>query len=64
MEAGAIQCGYCTPAMQLCSRALLEAISEPTEDEIRDALAGCLCRCTGYVKPVEAALFAAYGKRA
>jgi aerobic-type carbon monoxide dehydrogenase small subunit (CoxS/CutS family) len=54
VETGAIQCGYCTPAMELSAVALLEAVSDPTEQEIRDALAGCLCRCTGYVKPVEA----------
>jgi aerobic-type carbon monoxide dehydrogenase small subunit (CoxS/CutS family) len=51
---GAIQCGYCTPAMEICSKALLDALRRPSDDEIRDALAGCLCRCTGYVKPVEA----------
>jgi len=53
---GAIQCGYCTPAMELCGAALLRAIPDPTEAEVRDALGGCLCRCTGYVKPVEAVL--------
>jgi aerobic-type carbon monoxide dehydrogenase small subunit (CoxS/CutS family)/CO/xanthine dehydrogenase FAD-binding subunit len=56
VEAGAIQCGYCTPAMELCAKALLDALPDPTEAEVRDALAGCLCRCTGYVKPVEAVL--------
>lgn len=59
VDTGAIQCGFCTPAMELCARALLEAVPDPTEDEVRDALAGCLCRCTGYVKPVEAVLLAA-----
>ena len=59
VDTGAIQCGYCTPAMELCAKALLEAVPRPTEDEVRDALAGCLCRCTGYVKPVEAVLRAA-----
>jgi aerobic-type carbon monoxide dehydrogenase small subunit (CoxS/CutS family)/CO/xanthine dehydrogenase FAD-binding subunit len=59
VDTGAIQCGFCTPAMELCARALLDAIPDPTEDEVRDALAGCLCRCTGYVKPVEAVLLAA-----
>jgi len=54
VDAGAIQCGFCTPAMELCAAALLEAVPSPRESEIRDALAGCLCRCTGYVKPVEA----------
>jgi len=63
VEAGAIQCGFCTPGMQLCARFLLEAVPEPTEEEVRDALAGCLCRCTGYVKPVEAVLRAARGTR-
>ena len=59
MDTGAIQCGYCTPAMELCAKALLDAVPDPTEGEVRDALAGCLCRCTGYVKPVEAVLKAA-----
>jgi aerobic-type carbon monoxide dehydrogenase small subunit (CoxS/CutS family)/CO/xanthine dehydrogenase FAD-binding subunit len=54
VDAGAIQCGFCTPAMELCAAALLDAIPSPTESEIRDTLAGCLCRCTGYVKPVDA----------
>jgi aerobic-type carbon monoxide dehydrogenase small subunit (CoxS/CutS family)/CO/xanthine dehydrogenase FAD-binding subunit len=56
---GAFQCGFCMPAMQLAGKALLDAIHEPTEGEVRDALAGCLCRCTGYVKPVRAVLRAA-----
>jgi aerobic-type carbon monoxide dehydrogenase small subunit (CoxS/CutS family)/CO/xanthine dehydrogenase FAD-binding subunit len=59
VETGAIQCGYCTPAMELCAKALLDAFPDPSEDEVRDALAGCLCRCTGYVKPVQAVLQAA-----
>jgi aerobic-type carbon monoxide dehydrogenase small subunit (CoxS/CutS family) len=59
VETGAIQCGFCTPAMELCAKALLDAIPHPTEAEARDALAGCLCRCTGYVKPVQAVLRAA-----
>lgn len=59
VDTGAIQCGYCTPALLLCAKALLDAISDPTEEEIRDALSGALCRCTGYVKPVEAVLKAA-----
>jgi aerobic-type carbon monoxide dehydrogenase small subunit (CoxS/CutS family)/CO/xanthine dehydrogenase FAD-binding subunit len=61
--AGAFQCGYCTPAMEVCTKALLESIPDPTEDEARDALAGCLCRCTGYAKPVEAVLEAAAQRR-
>jgi aerobic-type carbon monoxide dehydrogenase small subunit (CoxS/CutS family) len=47
--------------MELCAKALLDAVPEPNEDEVRDALAGCLCRCTGYVKPVQAVLKAAQG---
>ncbi len=61
VDTGAVQCGYCTPAMELCAKALLDALPDPTEGEIREALAGCLCRCTGYVKPVEAVQRAARG---
>jgi aerobic-type carbon monoxide dehydrogenase small subunit (CoxS/CutS family) len=61
VDTGAIQCGYCTPAMVLLARSLLEAVPRPSEAQVRDALAGCLCRCTGYVKPVEAVLRAAQG---
>ena len=59
VESGAIQCGYCTPAQILAARQLLEANPDPTEAEVREALAGVLCRCTGYVKPVQAVLKAA-----
>jgi len=59
VDTGAIQCGYCTPAMELCAKALIDAVPQPTEADARDALAGCLCRCTGYVKPVEAVMRAA-----
>jgi aerobic-type carbon monoxide dehydrogenase small subunit (CoxS/CutS family) len=59
VENGAVQCGYCTPALLLCAKALLDAVPDPSEEEVRDALAGALCRCTGYVKPVEAVLKAA-----
>jgi putative selenate reductase molybdopterin-binding subunit len=59
VDTGAIQCGFYTPAMELCARALLDAVPEPDESDVRDALAGCLCRCTGYVKPVEAVMRAA-----
>jgi putative selenate reductase molybdopterin-binding subunit len=45
--------------MELCAKALLEAVPQPSEEDARDALAGCLCRCTGYVKPVEAVMRAA-----
>lgn len=53
-ESGAIQCGYCTPAMVLSAKALIDHREEASEEEIRDALSGVLCRCTGYKKPVEA----------
>jgi putative selenate reductase molybdopterin-binding subunit len=59
VEMGAIQCGYCTPAMILAAKVLLETEPSPTEDQVRDALSGVLCRCTGYVKPVQAVLRAA-----
>lgn len=59
IETGAIQCGYCTPGMILAATALLERTDQPTEAQVREALAGVLCRCTGYVKPVEAVLRAA-----
>jgi putative selenate reductase molybdopterin-binding subunit len=54
METGAIQCGFCTPAQILHAKALLDENSNPTEDEIRQALNGVLCRCTGYVRGVDA----------
>lgn len=54
IESGAVQCGYCTPAMLLSAKALLRKNPHPTEEEIREALSGVLCRCTAYVKPVQA----------
>ena len=59
IDSGAIQCGYCTPAMVLAAKSLLDQTLNPTETEIRDALSGVLCRCTGYLKPVEAVMRAA-----
>jgi aerobic-type carbon monoxide dehydrogenase small subunit (CoxS/CutS family) len=59
LDHGAVQCGYCTPAMLLCAKALLERSPQPTEAEVRETLSGVLCRCTGYKKPVEAILAAA-----
>ncbi|MBT3336442.1 MAG: molybdopterin-dependent oxidoreductase [Anaerolineae bacterium] len=56
IETGAIQCGYCTPAQILAAKSLLDEKPAPTEAEIRDAIGGVLCRCTGYVKPVEAVM--------
>ncbi len=54
IEAGAIQCGYCTPGMVMSAKYLLDRNPEPSEWEIRKALDGNLCRCTGYYKIVEA----------
>jgi len=54
VEKGAIQCGFCTPGMILSASSLLEKSKNPTEAEIRSALSGNLCRCTGYQKIVEA----------
>ncbi|PYM12651.1 MAG: (2Fe-2S)-binding protein [Candidatus Rokuibacteriota bacterium] len=58
-ELGAAQCGYCTPGILLTAQALLEETPSPTRDEIRAALAGNLCRCTGYTKILEAVELAA-----
>jgi carbon-monoxide dehydrogenase small subunit len=54
MDAGAVQCGYCTPGMVLTAKALLDTNPEPSRGEIKEAMAGNLCRCTGYVRIVEA----------
>lgn len=59
VQAGAVQCGFCIPGMILATKALLEKNPAPTEPEIRHALDGNLCRCTGYVKQVEAVQLAA-----
>ncbi|MBI2371048.1 MAG: (2Fe-2S)-binding protein [Deltaproteobacteria bacterium] len=56
IDYGAIQCGYCTPGMILMAKALLNENPKPTEEEVRMGIAGNLCRCTGYVKIVEAIL--------
>jgi len=58
-ELGAAQCGYCTPAMLLTARALLDRDPQPTRDAIKEALSGVLCRCTGYLKIFEAVELAA-----
>ena len=58
-ELGAAQCGYCTPGMLLAAKALLDERPRPGRQEIREALAGNLCRCTGYAKIVEAVELAA-----
>jgi len=59
LDVGAVQCGFCTPGMLLAAKALLDANPDPTHEEVREALAGNLCRCTGYVKIVDAVLAAA-----
>ncbi len=59
IEHGAIQCGFCTPAMILTSKAFLEQNPHPTEEEVRRAISGVVCRCTGYAKIVEAIMAAA-----
>lgn len=56
IEHGAIQCGFCTPGMLLSAKALLDENPRPTEKEVREAISGNLCRCTGYKKIVEAIL--------
>lgn len=59
VENGSIQCGYCTPAQILAAKSLLEKNSNPTEAQVREAISGVLCRCTGYIKPIQAILKAA-----
>ncbi len=59
IETGAIQCGYCTPAMILATKDLLSRTADPSEAQAREALSGALCRCTGYVKPLQAVMRAA-----
>ena len=62
-EAHGLQCGYCTPGMLIAAQALLDATPHPTEEEIREAIGGNLCRCTGYAQIVEAVLLAAERSR-
>jgi carbon-monoxide dehydrogenase small subunit len=54
LECGGAQCGICTPGMLIAARALLDTNPHPTRDEIKEAIAGNLCRCTGYVKIIDA----------
>jgi len=63
IETGAIQCGYCTPAQILTAKALLDKNPKPTREEIGEALSGVLCRCTGYVKIIDAVERAAHWLR-
>ena len=59
IEAGAVQCGFCTPGMIMRAKALIDQNPDPTEQEVRQALAGHICRCGGFEKIVEAILNAA-----
>jgi aerobic carbon-monoxide dehydrogenase small subunit len=63
VDRGAVQCGFCTPGMVLSTKALLDDNPAPTRDQIRKGLAGNLCRCTGYVKIVDAVEAAAEAMR-
>jgi len=58
-ETGAVQCGFCTPGFVVATAELLRRVPDPAEDEIREALSGNLCRCTGYQKILEAVQLAA-----
>jgi aerobic carbon-monoxide dehydrogenase small subunit len=59
VEAGAVQCGFCTPGLVVAAHDLLERVPSPSDPEIREALAGNLCRCTGYEKILDAVRLAA-----
>jgi carbon-monoxide dehydrogenase small subunit len=59
VDAGAVQCGFCTPGLVVAAHDLLSRVTEPGDEEIREALAGNLCRCTGYEKILEAVRMAA-----
>ncbi len=63
-EAGAVQCGFCIPGMVLCTKALLDKVADPTEEQIRYAIRNNYCRCTGYVKIIAAIRLAAQLKKA
>jgi len=63
MEAGGLQCGYCTPGFIMSAKALLESHPDPQLDQIKDALVGNLCRCTGYTKIFEAIMLAIKSKK-
>ncbi|TSB34578.1 (2Fe-2S)-binding protein, partial [Streptomyces benahoarensis] len=59
IDAGAVQCGFCTPGLLVAADELLERIAEPSDADIREALSGNLCRCTGYEKILDAVRLAA-----
>ena len=62
IDNGAVQCGFCTPGMIMSAKALVDEKEKPTEEEIKDAIAGNLCRCTGYVKIIDAIKTVAGGR--
>ncbi|MBR0356062.1 MAG: 2Fe-2S iron-sulfur cluster binding domain-containing protein, partial [Clostridia bacterium] len=62
-EAGAVQCGFCIPGMVLCTKALLDKVADPTEEQMRYAIRNNYCRCTGYVKIIKAIELAARLKK-
>jgi aerobic carbon-monoxide dehydrogenase small subunit len=64
IQHGGVQCGFCTPGVLISARALLDRNPDPKEDEIREALVGNLCRCTGYIRIVDAVQEAASRQRA
>lgn len=59
IDAGAIQCGFCTPGMIMTAKAMLDGNPDPTRDQVKEGLGGNLCRCTGYVKIIDAVMAAA-----
>ena len=59
MQCHGLQCGFCTPGMMICARALLDENPDPSEDEIREAISGQICRCTGYTTIVRSIQWAA-----
>jgi carbon-monoxide dehydrogenase small subunit len=64
LDAGAVQCGFCTPGLVMATHHLLASDPEPSEATVREALAGNLCRCTGYEKVLDAVRLAARGREA
>lgn len=63
IEHDALQCGFCTPGMLMSSRALLDRVPNPTEEQVREAIAGNICRCTGYLPIIKAVLTAGERER-
>ena len=63
VDAGAVQCGFCTPGLIVAAHALLDRVDEPTELQIREELAGNVCRCTGYGRIIEAVQNVAVARR-